>query len=480
MSNTYRKGGSMHPMHLKNMAETLRKKGQGRDKVLAHINPEEAEFLEEYTGGDINPYTGLPQFGLFGKKKRKFGLFGPSHDRHGRPRTETIFEQGRRHHPILGAVADVASAALGTALGGPAGGIAASALKGGLDSGMRGVPMGALKGVAYNAIAPSVGEFFGADPSGMLGQAMGLNSPSLLSQLGIQSGSQMGGGLGLFGNMGYQGALDSMGSLFGKGSALQKGVQQIDKAESSPTMMGKLFESVSKNPMDALLLGTTVGGLLSAKSKTPPEEQTMQQIAQNTRPVFWEPPSRRPKPLNRKQVKHEPEVYTNYLNARRLGQEAIPPAVYEDANPEIEYYAHGGRVGQAHYFDGYSGGQTDDVPVDLPEGSYVMDATTVSLMGDGNSRNGEMKVKKELIGPFTKHSSDEAYMNPYKSGGKVIKARVSNGEMIITPEEVAAIGNGSNEKGVKKLDKLRNNLRKHKGVKKFLPPKSKPLSSYMR
>lgn len=45
------------------LAELLRQMGRGRDTVLAHITPEEAQALAQYSGnGGMNPTTGLPEF----------------------------------------------------------------------------------------------------------------------------------------------------------------------------------------------------------------------------------------------------------------------------------------------------------------------------------------------------------------------------------------------------------------------------------
>jgi hypothetical protein len=45
------------------LAEMIRRFGRGRDKILAHITPEEAIKLKEMGGsGKINPMTGLPEF----------------------------------------------------------------------------------------------------------------------------------------------------------------------------------------------------------------------------------------------------------------------------------------------------------------------------------------------------------------------------------------------------------------------------------
>jgi len=51
---------------LKQAAEKVRKQGQRGDKILAHINPAEASYLKKHFGGDKNPKTGLPQYGLTG------------------------------------------------------------------------------------------------------------------------------------------------------------------------------------------------------------------------------------------------------------------------------------------------------------------------------------------------------------------------------------------------------------------------------
>jgi len=45
------------------LAEMIRRFGRGKDKILAHITPEEAAKLKEMGGnGTINPMTGLPEF----------------------------------------------------------------------------------------------------------------------------------------------------------------------------------------------------------------------------------------------------------------------------------------------------------------------------------------------------------------------------------------------------------------------------------
>jgi hypothetical protein len=60
---------------LREHAYYLQSLGEDEDGILAHINPEEAAYLEEYFGSDINPYTGLPQFGFFDRLRKKASRF---------------------------------------------------------------------------------------------------------------------------------------------------------------------------------------------------------------------------------------------------------------------------------------------------------------------------------------------------------------------------------------------------------------------
>ena len=68
----------MPRLPLRKAAEELRKKGRGRDTMLAHITPEEAKLLKARGGrGTINPDTGLPEFDFWDSLS---SFFSPSVD----------------------------------------------------------------------------------------------------------------------------------------------------------------------------------------------------------------------------------------------------------------------------------------------------------------------------------------------------------------------------------------------------------------
>ena len=61
------------------LAESLRQMGRGRDTVLAHITPKEAQMLMQMGGsGTINPNTGLPEFQPF---DYEYDAYGATADR---------------------------------------------------------------------------------------------------------------------------------------------------------------------------------------------------------------------------------------------------------------------------------------------------------------------------------------------------------------------------------------------------------------
>lgn len=63
-----------------------------------------------------------------------------------------------------------------------------------------------------------------------------------------------------------------------------------------------------------------------------------------------------------------------------------------------------------------------------------------------------------------------------------IPARLSNGEYVMDAQTVSMLGNGDNSAGAKALDSFRDNLRKHKGgalSQGKMAPKTKPLHKYL-
>lgn len=124
-------------------------------------------------------------------------------------------------------------------------------------------------------------------------------------------------------------------------------------------------------------------------------------------------------------------------------------------------YAAGGRV-LAGPVVGNTGGREDAKPVDVASGSFVVPADIVSHLGTGNSLAGMDHLKKVFGEPVTRAS------------GGAVPIKISDGEYVLTPEQVAKIGGGDMQKGHKILDQMVLKLRKqHIDTLKGLPPPAK-------
>jgi hypothetical protein len=108
-------------------------------------------------------------------------------------------------------------------------------------------------------------------------------------------------------------------------------------------------------------------------------------------------------------------------------------------------------------------GRTDLYPKDAPDGSYVIPADIVSALGDGNSDAGHARLDQMF--PTAPRSPKTGMMRhnkipaPRASGGRV-PIIVAGGEYVLSPDQVAAAGNGDIEAGKNALDDLVQWVRK--------------------
>jgi hypothetical protein len=161
---------------------------------------------------------------------------------------------------------------------------------------------------------------------------------------------------------------------------------------------------------------------------------------------------------------------SNYGNMGGMAQGGLP-AKYEHAKPDghnpefvtglTGYYACGGGTGQS-----------DDIPAMLHDGDYVMDAETVSALGDGSSKAGRAVL--EGFQSKVPHKDD--------AGGKPVPAKIADGEYVFPAAFVTALGHGDNKHGAEILDGLRERLRAHKrsAPDTKIPPKAKSPLDYIK
>jgi len=129
-------------------------------------------------------------------------------------------------------------------------------------------------------------------------------------------------------------------------------------------------------------------------------------------------------------------------------------------------YTHGGAVHVGPVM-GETGGREDALPISVPAGSFVVPADIVSSLGEGNTGAG----MKRLEATFGKPSPHAAMAS---GGSAPVPIKISDGEFVLSPEQVLQIGQGDMARGHKTLDKLVLALRKqHIDTLSKLPPPSK-------
>ena len=96
----------------------------------------------------------------------------------------------------------------------------------------------------------------------------------------------------------------------------------------------------------------------------------------------------------------------------------------------------------------------------LKEGSFVVPADVVSHFGNGSTDAGLASLRKHLgAEPIMGHGDGMSDDIATTIEGKQ-PARVANGEAVVHPDKVKALGNGSTDAGAKKLYAMMNKVRK--------------------
>lgn len=111
-------------------------------------------------------------------------------------------------------------------------------------------------------------------------------------------------------------------------------------------------------------------------------------------------------------------------------------------------YATGGKVVPHGLMAGGTPGRADKLPISVPSGAYVIPSDVVSATGEGNTIAGAEAFKKMLPPP----SHHDASALP-------VDIKISDGEIVVSPSQVAALGNGSMEEGHRMLDALVKQIR---------------------
>jgi hypothetical protein len=440
-------GGTMGggvPIHTNPLAQQLQSQGRGEDTMLVHMTPNEVNSLQGLAmahGGSltINPETGLPEAGFL--KKLLPTLLGAA-----------LTATGIGAPLAAGLVAAGSVAKTGSLKKGLMAGLQAfggASLAGGVGLG------GSISNNAFGALS---------DKAGILGANMGagavspvttyLNSPELAQQFATKFGPASApaaaktGLAGLAQNFGNAAKAGLPGGMIGKAapmlaaSGLMQGVTgamtpsagsvagpdgQVDNSYQGPYYAqdrqrildpeGPLSSKQRRHfAVDMPEIYNTMGQVVQPGSHTARGTQIMQPV------------------LNPKAKKGQP-MYN------------FTPVTYQggvDPNEEDTGYARGGEV-------------------QLSDGAFVLDARTVSEIGNGSSNAG-IEALSRMGGHPVQGRGDGVSDSVPARIGKDQPARVARDEVIMPANVVRRIGKGNPQRGADKLYALMDKA--HKARKK--------------
>lgn len=112
-------------------------------------------------------------------------------------------------------------------------------------------------------------------------------------------------------------------------------------------------------------------------------------------------------------------------------------------------YANGGHVHSGPIM-GHDGGRADTKPISVPAGAYVLPGDFVSgIQGAGGNTLAGMKIIEQMFG----------VSEPSRADGGAVPIRISDGEYVLSPEQVARVGGGNVEAGHRALNEMVRKVR---------------------
>lgn len=448
------------------MAEALRSKGRGDDTMLVHMTPNEVNSLQGLAmaaGGSltINPETGLPEAGILGKLLPMLLGVGLNFLLPGSGIVASLGGKAATAGLLTAAGTTAITGDLQKGLMAGLGAFGGASLAGGIQ--------GALGGAAKNAatvtpgatppIAPTPGgalpvpgvsvpppidaalvgspQFVAQQAAQQAATQAATNAPGILSRFGQGFANTAKGTMGgILSKAAVPAAISGVMGSFGSSGGSQAPQGQIDNSYQGPYYSPRR-KIVSNVTTEDILKGSgeqqrwfdvgmpevrnVQGQLVQPGSATAPGTPILQNV------------------LNPNAKKGEPMYMQQYTPFMMSPQEQQMAAMY----PSIY-----GRMGYAE------GGE-----VELSDGAFVVDARTVSELGNGSSGAGQELLAKMGGRPIQGPGDGVSDSIPARIG-RDQPARVARDEVLFSPEAVERLGKGSEKRGAQKLYALMDKAHK--------------------
>lgn len=430
-------------------AESIRAAGRGGDDVLLHINPDEFEFLKGQWGEpSTNPHTGLPEYGLFSKLKKalKFEAFNVKN---------IVKDIAKNPQRLLTGAVDPLGTKISNKMFGtkykPVVNQLGGATKERFDEARaQGIDTGFAR--TLHGIAGAVAGFYGGNALGKLAST-GLGNVSSALQTtanantlspAITTVQHTGDYISPVLTQGQQAALTQAGQAATNaasdanltGRLAQVGANATAKGAGALSNVGEKAIDYAKDPKNWGTIAKGVGALGVLGGAGGAEEGAAPDIPQS--------PGLKQLPYDRSQKGQNFNWYTYGEGPEQsfYANNAVPAFTPDEQQPQGG--KHGGTFSGAGSSGSWEGGDDDTWKPN--------------------------EARRYVRGPGTGRSDS-------------INAKLSNGEYVLTAEDVALLGDGSSDAGAKRLDQFRTNLRMHKGgalAKGKISPNAKAPLSYFK
>ena len=422
------------------MAQELQSQGRGEDTMLVHMTPGEVNSLQGLAmahGGSltINPETGLPEAGFLKKL------------------LPTLLGVGLNF--IL-----------------PGSGLAIKGLSTALQAGlMTGLGTAAVTGDLKKGLSAGLGAYGGASLAGGIQGALAKTAAT--NTAGATAGNVAQKAIGNMANPlglpAVDGAVKVTGNLAGATAGQSAAPGFLSK-------FGQGFANTAKGNMTGLLgkaavplaASGAIQGISGAMAPSGGSAGPSGQIDNSYQGPYYAQERKQildpDGPVTGRQRRHfeidMPEIYNTmgqvvqpgshtargtqimqprYNPKAKKGQnmyDFVPVTYMGGVDPEEEGYAVGG-------------------PVNMRNGSFVVDARTVSELGNGSSNAG-MEFLSRMGGQPLQGPGDGVSDSIRASIGGRQEARVARDEVLFSPEAVKRLGKGSSKRGTAKLYSLMN------------------------
>ncbi len=388
---------------LQSAAQQLSAYGRGPDTMLAHISPDEAQFIDQIQGGrKTNPMTGLPEYSLFGK--------------------------------ILKAVVRVGAGIGGFMLGGPAGAAAGSAAATKLTGGSW---KDALKAGAFSGIGSGVAQGLGGGGWSLTG-----NSTSLGNVAGLagENTAAMNAGMGLAGETAAA-AAPAAGGLG------QLGSQLLSTAQTYPGMAAGIGA-----------LSTPLEGTGGGDAVTPPPPGNT--INVNAKPFHrqYQPYTGDYNTFGQQpggwKFFDEPNPMPEYAEGGRVRGYAFGGGVDNQR-----------QLGQG--LGGFAGLRNPGIPSQITVPHLMQPGAPPEGINprDNSPQAQRLRIRQAAMMGYVNAKDGGAISGPGDGESDSIPAMLSDGEHVVDQKTVSMIGGGSNAQGHKALERMKQRARAGAGMK---------------